>query len=105
MKLNNKDMTKGEVFKELKEMFIKRFGVGKEVNVGKRIEIAHSWDVGGTYLTKVRYNGKKFEYYEECWSSDWVDNEKVFNEFGIRALSSCLGVKVRTRTEYFIDLW
>lgn len=86
-------------------MFIKRFGVANEVNVGKRIEIARSWDVGGTYLTKVRYNGKKFEYYQECWGGDWVDNNKVFNEFGIEALSSCLDVVVRVKKEYSIDLW
>ena len=95
-------MTKGEVLETLKEMFIERFGVGTEVDVNKEIEIEHSWDVGGTYLTKVRYNGERFEYYQECWSGDWLDNEKVFNKYGITALSGCLGVNVRTRTEYFI---
>ena len=96
-------MTKGEVIETLKEMFIERFGVGTEVDVNKRIEIDYSWDVGGTYLTKVRYNGKRFEYYIECWSGDWEDKQSVFNKYGITALSACLGVNVRTRTEYFID--
>jgi hypothetical protein len=95
-------MTKGEVLVTLKEMFIERFGVGTEVNVNKRIEIDYSWDVGGTYLTKVRYNGERFEYYIECWGGDWEDKQSVFNKYGITVLSDCLGVNVRTRTEYFI---
>jgi len=84
-------------------MFIERFGVGTEVDVNERIEIGYSWDVGGTCLTKIRYNGEKFEYYKECWSGVWEDKQSVFNKYGIRALSDCLGVKVRTRTDYFID--
>ena len=95
-------MTKGEVLEALKEMFIVRFGVGTEVDVNERIEIDYSWDVGGTYLTKLRYNGQNFEYYKECWSGDWEDKENVFNKYGITALSDCLGVNVRTKTEYFI---
>ena len=96
-------MTKSEVLGTLKEMFIERFGVGVEVGVNKEIEIEHSWDVGGTYLTKVRYNGEKFEYYKECWSGVWEDKQSVFSKYGITALSGCLGVNVRTKTEYFID--
>ena len=96
-------MTKGEVLEMLKKMFIERFGVGTEVEVNKNIEIGYSWDVGGTYLTKVRYNGEKFEYCKVCWSANWEDKESVFDEYGITALSGCLGVNVRTRTEYFID--
>ena len=96
-------MTKGEILETLKEMFIERFGVNKEVNLKNQIQIDYSWDVGGTYLTKVRYNGDKFEYYKECWSGDWEDKQSVFNKYGITALSACLGVNVRTRTEYFID--
>lgn len=96
-------MTKGEILETLKEIFIERFGVNKEVNLKNQIQIDYSWDVGGTYLTKVRYNGDKFEYYKECWSGDWEDKQSVFNKYGITALSDCLGVKVRTRTEYFID--
>lgn len=96
-------MTKGEVLETLKKMFIERFGVGTEVNVNKRIEIDYSWDVGGTYLTKVRYNGERFEYWKECWRANWEDKQNVFNKYGITALSVCLGVNVRTRTEYFID--
>ena len=96
-------MTKGEVLETLKKMFIERFGVNKEVNLKNQIQIDYSWDVGGTYITKVRYNGDKFEYYKECWSGDWEDKQSVFNKYGITALSDCLGVKVRTRTEYFID--
>ena len=96
-------MTKGEVLEMLKEMFIERFGVGVEVDVNKPIKIEHSWDVGGTYLTKVRYNGEKFEYYKDCWSGVWEDKQSVFIKYGITALSACLGVNVRTRTEYFID--
>ena len=95
-------MTKCEVLETLKEMFIVRFGVGTDVDVNKRIEIDYSWDVGGTYITKVRYNGERFEYYKECWSADWEDKQSVFNKYGITALSGCLGVNVRTRTEYFI---
>ena len=95
-------MTKGEVLETLKEMFIERFGINKEVSLKKQIQIDYSWDVGGTHLTKVRYNGEKFEYYKECWSGDWEDKQSIFNKYGIRALSDCLGVKVTTRTEYFI---
>lgn len=95
-------MTKGEVLETLKKMFIERFGVNKEVNLKNQIQIDYSWDVGGTYLTKVRYNGEKFEYYKECWSGDWEYKQGIFNKYGIRVLSDCLGVKVRTRTEYFI---
>lgn len=95
-------MTKGEVLETLKEMFIVRFGIGTEVDINKRIEIEHSWDVGGTYLTKVRYNGERFEYYKECWSGKWIDDESIFDKYGITALSTCLGVNVRTITEYFI---
>ena len=96
-------MTKGEVLETLKEMFILRFGINKEVDLKNQIQIDYSWDVGGTYITKVRFNGEKFEYYKECWSGDWEDKQSVFNKYGITALSDCLGVKVRTRTEYFID--
>ena len=96
-------MTKGEVLETLKEMFIERFGVNKEVDLKNQIQIGHSWDVGGTYITKVRFNGEKFEYYKECWSGAWEDKQSVFNKYGITALSVCLGVKVRTRTDYFID--
>ena len=96
-------MTKGEVLETLKEMFIERFGVGTEVDVNKCIRIDYSWDVGGTYLTKVRYNGERFEYWKDCWYSEWEYQESVFNEYGITALSACLGVNVRTITEYFID--
>ena len=95
-------MTKSEVKEMLKGMFIERFGVGTEVDVNKRIEIDYSWDVGGTYLTKVRYNGDRFEYLKECWSSVWESKDSVFNKYGITALSDCLDVNVRTRTEYFI---
>ena len=95
-------MTKGEVLETLKEMFIERFGVGTEVDVKKLIEIDYSWDVGSTCLTKVRYNGERFEYYKECLDADWEDKQSVFNKYGITALSACLGVNVRTRTEYFI---
>ena len=87
----------------LKEMFIERFGIGKEAVLKNQIRIDYSWDVGGTYLTKVRFNGEKFEYYSECWSSGWEDGQGVFNRYGIKALSDCLGVKISTRTEYFID--
>lgn len=96
-------MTKGEVLETLKEMFIERFGVNKEVDLKNQIQIDYSWDVGGTYITKVRFNGEKFEYYRECWSYGWEDKQSIFNKYGIRALTDCLGVKVRTRTEYFID--
>ncbi len=95
-------MTKSEVLETLKEMFIARFGVGTEVDVNKRIEIDYSWDVGSTYLTKVRYNGERFEYWKECWGAGWEDKQSIFNKYGITALSGCLGVNVRTRTEYFI---
>ena len=91
-------MTKGEVLETLKKMFIERFGVNKEVNLKNQIQIDYSWDVGGTYITKVRFNGEKFEYYKGCWE----DKQSIFNKYGISALSDCLGVKVRTRTEYFI---
>ena len=96
-------MTKSEVIETLKGMFIERFGVGTEVNVNKRIEIDYSWDVGSAYLTKIRYNGDRFEYLKECWSSVWESKDSVFNKYGITALSDCLDVNVRTRTEYFID--
>ena len=96
-------MTKGEVLETLKKMFIERFGVGTEVDVNKSIEIDYSWDVGHTYLTKVRYNGQRFEYLEECWGTNWEHKQSVFDKYGITALSGCLGVNVRKRTEYFID--
>ena len=95
-------MTKDEMLETLKDMFVERFGVGTEVDVDKRITIGHSWDVGDTCLTKVRCNGNDFEYCEECWSSRWKDDARVFDKYGIAALSACLGVNVRTRTEYFI---
>lgn len=95
-------MTKGEVLETLKEMFILRFGINKEVDLKNQIQIDYSWDVGGTYITKVRFNGEKFEYYRECWSYGWEDKQSIFNKYGIRALTDCLCVKVRTRTEYFI---
>ena len=40
-------MTKGEVLETLKEMFIERFGINKEVSLKKQIQIDYSWDVGG----------------------------------------------------------
>ena len=95
-------MTKGEVLETLKRMFIGRFGV-EEVNLKNQIQIDYSWDVGSTYITKVRFTGKKFEYYKECWSYGWEGKQNIFNKYGIRILSDCLDVKVKTRTEYFID--
>jgi hypothetical protein len=96
-------MTKEEVIQKLKIMFIEKFGVGTEVSLKKRIVIDHSWDVGDTDLTKVRYNGKKFEYYKECWGGDWDDKQSVFNKHVIAILSDALGVNVKTKTEYFIS--
>lgn len=96
-------MTKGEVLETLKEMFIERFGVNKDVNLKNPINIDYSWDVGGTYITKIRYNGERFEYWKECWGAGWEDKRSVFNKYGMRALSDCLGVKVWARTEYLID--
>lgn len=95
-------MTKSEILEMLKERFIERFGINKEVNLKNPIQIDYSWDVGGTYITKIRYNGERFEYYKECWSYGWEDKQSVFNKYGIRALSDCLGVRVWTRPEYFI---
>lgn len=95
-------MTKSEMLETLKERFIDHFGINKEVNLKSPIQIDYSWDVGGTYITKIRFNGEKFEYYKVCWSGDWEDKQSVFNKYGIRALSDCLGVRVWTRPEYFI---
>ena len=96
-------MTKGELLETLKEMFIERFGIGVDVDVKEHIEIDYSWDVGSTYITKIRYNGEKFEYWKDCFGGGWEYKRNVFNKYGIAALSDCLGVKVRSRTEYFID--
>lgn len=95
-------MTKSEILETLEEMFIDHFGINKEVNLKNPIQIDYSWDVGGTYITKICFNGEKFEYYKVCWSGDWEDKQSVFNKYGIRALSDCLGVRVWTRPEYFI---
>ena len=96
-------MTKKEIIEKLKSMFIEKFGVGTEVSLKRRIVIDHSWDVGDSGLTKVRYNGKKFEYYKECWSGVWDDKQSVFNKHAIAILSDALGVNVKTKTEYFIE--
>lgn len=96
-------MTKKEIEEKLKSMFIERFGVGTEVSLERCIVIDHSWDVGDTDLTKVRYNGKEFEYYKECWAADWENKQSVFNKHAIAILSDALGVKVKTKTEYFIS--
>jgi len=96
-------MTKKEIEEKLKSMFIEKFGVGTEVSLKGRIVIDHSWDVGDTDLTKVRYNGKKFEYYKECWGAGWDDKQSVFNKHAIAILTDALGVKVKTKTEYFIS--
>lgn len=97
-------MTKGELLETLKEMFIVRFGVGTEVDVKEHVEIDYSGDVGGTYITKVRYNGDEFEWCieKDCFGGGWEHKLNVFNKYGISILSDCLGVKLRTRTEYFI---
>lgn len=95
-------MTKKEAIERLKLMFIEKFGVGTEVSLKRRITIDHGWDVGNTNLTKVRYNGEKFEYYKECWSGDWDDKQSVFDKHIIAILSDALGVEVKTKTEYFI---
>ena len=95
-------MTKSEILEMLKERFIDHFEINKEVNLKSPIQIDYSWDVGGTYITKIRFNGEKFEYYKVCWSGVWEDKQSVFNKYGIRALSDCLGVRVWTRPEYFI---
>lgn len=96
-------MTKAEVLAKLKEMFIEKFGANKEVSLNEPIEIYHSWDVGSAYMTKIRYNGKEFEYYKDYWSWGWKNDQSVFNRYALTALSDCLGVKVKTKTEYFID--
>ena len=96
-------MTKGEVFETLKKMFIEHFGVGTEVELDEPIEISRSWDVGGAYIEKVRYNGENFEYYLNFWDGGWKDDKSVFNKYGVKVLSACLDVRVLTRTEYFID--
>lgn len=96
------NMTEKEVIETLKSMFIEKFGVGTEVLLKKRITIDHSWDVGDTDLTKIRYNGEKFEYYKECWSGVWDNKKSVFDKHVIAILSDALGVEVKTKTEYFI---
>ena len=59
--------TEEKLIGELKKRFIKKFGKGVAVPLRKRIEVAHSWDIGDTYVTKVRYNGETFEWYHSDW--------------------------------------
>ena len=95
-------MTKAEVLAKLKEMFIEKFGVNKEVSLNEPIEIYHTWDGDSAYMTEIRFNGKEFEY-KDYWDGGWKNNQSVFNRYALTALSDCLGVKVMTKTEYFID--
>lgn len=96
-------MSKEEVIKKLKTDFIEKFGIGNEVCLNTRIKIDYSWDVGYSYITKIRWNGECFEYYVECWCGVWGDKQEVFKKYIIKALSDCLGVKVSSKTEYFIS--
>lgn len=93
--------TEEKLIDELKKRFIKKFGKGVAVSLRKRIEVAHSWDIGDTYVTKVRYNGKTFEWYHSDWCGRWT-NDNLTNLKTIKALSDCLGCSVAVKHEYII---
>ena len=93
-------MTRKEVIDELKNRFIDKFGVGVAVKVKGDICVIRDSVSGNAFISSVRYSGVQFEYWRNWWGGGWF---KLTDKHIIRALSDCLGVKVESRTEYFID--
>lgn len=96
-------MTKSEIINEMKKMFIDKFGAGVEVELEHPIEVAYSWDVGSTMLSKIRYNGEtnQFEWYRDFWNSGWETTQNQITNHAISIFSDALGLKVGTKTDYF----
>lgn len=95
-------MYKHEVLKTLKEEFIKRFG-HLEVKLKNEIPIYQGFETGTAYLSRIRWNGKYFEWYKEFWDYGWEDDQDVFYSYAIEALSDCLNVKIETEIKYNIE--
>lgn len=96
-------MSRKELLEELKIRFINRFGIGNEVRLNEQICIIRDPFSGNGYMDAIRYDGVDFEYYEDFWGGGWKTDKNVFGKYGIKALCDVLGVKVRKRSEYFID--
>ena len=96
-------MTKQELVKELKDTFIARFGKDVEVGLKHPICCIKDWQCGNGYIESVRYNGGGFEYYLNYWSYGWKSDKSTFDKYAIQILSQCLGKKVKTKTEYFLE--
>jgi hypothetical protein len=95
-------MTKEEIIKELKTMFISKFG-NKEVELSVPIPIEHDRE-GTAFLQKIRYNEetKTFEWYKDYFDYGWKTTQTPINNHAIRIFSDALGVKVATKTDYII---
>jgi hypothetical protein len=96
-------MTKKEIIKELKTMFISKFG-NKEVELSVQIPIEHDIEYGTAFLQKIRYNEetKTFEWYKDYFDYGWKTTQTPINDHAITIFSNALGVKVATKTDYII---
>ena len=69
----------------------------------KIITIYHGSETGTAYLSRIRWNGKYFEWYKEYWDYGWSNDQDVFYSYAIEALSDCLNVKIETEIKYNIE--
>lgn len=97
-------MTKKEIIEKLKSMFIERFGDDERV-LSEPIRLSDDWQSGACYLSKIRYNRitKQFEWYKEYWNYGWQTTQGEINKHAIRIFSDVLGIKISSKTEYFIE--
>jgi len=92
-------MTKKEMVAKLKAMFIDKFGE-REVELTNKVFLAEHTDCGSEYLSKIRYNGKQFEWYKDFWDYGWETTQKEINEHAIEIFSDALGLEIEIG--YFI---
>lgn len=89
-----------ELHRTLKQMFVDKFGVGREVALKRKISF--DTDFGVIHISKVRYNGNEFEIYFEGKVCGWQRDKVKFHRYAEAILSDCLDVEILQRNEYYI---
>ena len=112
-------MNKTELLQKLLEMFVARFGFNMIIDIepiSMRAEQIGMFDSDTPRVMRIKVNKgndlcENFQLYIDFWSWGWTDdknlrwnNERssIIDLYGVKALASALGVKIKSETTYKI---
>ena len=112
-------MNKIELLQKLAEMFVAKYGFDTIVNIepiSMKSEKIGMFDTDTPRVMRIRVNKgkdllKNFHLYIDFWGYGWTDDKNlrwhderaaIIDLYGVKALASALGVKIKSETTYKI---